>query len=157
MKYLRIKELLCVLVLVAFIFAVLAQKEQVSDAKAVDVGTAVTAACGLETLTPRGDKAFKKEFGLDPAQFDGGYYISSDDVMEVREVLVIRLKPGEDGAPLLEALRRRAQQKTDLFEGYAAEQTALLKNYKLVRRGNFVLFAVCDVPSAAEKAFRSAL
>ncbi len=157
MKHLRIKEILCVLVLALFIFAVLAQRQQTSDAKAADVGAAVAAACGLEKLEPRGDQAFKKEFGLDPQQFDGGYYAASDDVMEVRELLVVRLKPGDDGAALLETLRQRVQQKIVLFEGYAAEQTALLKSHQLIQRGNFVLFAVCDVPADAAKAFRSAL
>ena len=157
MKHLRFNEILCVIVLVLFIFAVLAQKGQISNAAAADVGKAVSVACGLEQLEVRGDQAFKKEFDLDPQQFDGGYYAASDDVMEVREVLVVRLKPGDDGASLLEALRQRAERKIVLFEGYAAEQTALLKSYKLVQRGNFVMFVVCSTPAEAVKAFRGAL
>ncbi len=157
MKFLRVKELLCVAVLVLFVFAAIAQKGRVSDAAPADVGAAVSAACGLEQLEVRGDKAFKKEFGLDPQQFSGGYYAASDDVMEVRELLIVRLKSSDDGAALTETLRRRVEQKIVLFEGYAAEQAALLKNYRLKQSGNFVLFAVCDSPSEAVKAFSRAL
>ena len=157
MKFLKIKEILCIVVLVLFIFAVFAQKGTVSSASAAEVGKAVSAACGLSEFEMRGDKAFQKEFGLDPQQFDGGYYASSADVMEVREVLVVRLKPDDNGKTLVDALRERVENKIALFEGYAAEQTALLKSYKLEQRGNFVLFAVCDAPAQAVKAFRSAL
>lgn len=157
MKTLRIKEILCVAVLLLFVLAMIGQKGRVSDASAAEVGKAVSAAAGLEQLEVRGGKAFQKEFGLDPQQFDGGYYAASDDVMEVRELLVVRLKDSGDASSLLDALRQRVERKIVLFEGYAAEQTALLKSYKLIQRGNFVLFAVCDTPSDAVRAFRAAL
>ena len=157
MKTLRIKEILCVAVLLLFVLAMTGQKGRVSDASAADVGKAVSAAAGLAQLETRGGKAFQKEFGLDPQQFDGGYYAASDDVMEVRELLVVRLKDSAAATSLLEQLKQRVEQKIVLFEGYAAEQTALLKNYKLVQRGNFVLYTVCDAPSDAVRAFRAAL
>ena len=160
MKHLRLKEILCVLVLAAFIFAVFAQNSATSDAAPADVGQAVFAACGLdavEGVAVRGDKAFKKEFGLDPKQFDGGFWAASNDVMEVRELLIVRLKDGDDGRALTDALRKRVEDKIVLFEGYAAAQTAQLKSYRLVQHGNFILFAVCDAPADAVKVFRRAL
>ena len=157
MKFYRVKEILCVVVLVLFVFGVTTQKGKESNASAGDVGAAVSAACGLEQLKVRDGKAFQKEFEIDPQQFSGGYYAASDDVMEVRELLVVRLKNTQDAAGVMGTLKKRVEEKIVLFDGYAREQSALLKGYKLVQRGNFILYVVCDSPADAVKAFRNAL
>ena len=58
---------------------------------------------------------------------------------------------------VLEAIRERLNTQLKSFEGYGAEQTALLKKHVLLEKGNFVLYAVGEHAADAQEAFVKSL
>lgn len=156
MKSYRWKEWLCVIALVVFVFAITANRSN-SDAEPETVFDAVLQTLEAPELKKQKDAVFKKAFGLETGDFEGVCYAASDDVMEVREVLVVKLKSADGAERLIERIETRAEEKTVLFEGYAPEQAALLQKSVVRRKGNFVLFVVCDKPAYAVRAFLRAL
>ena len=156
MKQRKIKELVCVLVLLIFVIVLMTQDKE-SRAEPQAVFEAVQASIDTEALAVCKEERIRKEFGIDPRTFDYVSYLASDSIMEVREILLVRLSPDSDKDALLEKLRSRVDDKTALFRGYAPEQCGYLESYALLSRGGYVLFVVSDTPDDAVRAFKQAL
>ena len=156
MKQRRIKEGVCILVLLIFIVLLMTQDKQ-SNAAPQQVFEAVQSAIDTEGLAVCKDERIKKEFGIDPRMYDTVSYLASDSIMEVREILLVHLSPDSDENNLLEKIRSRVTDKAELFSGYAPEQSGYLEHYALLSRGGYVLFVVSDTPDAAVRAFKKAL
>lgn len=155
-KYLKIFEALCVAALIVFI-ALTAGFSGTGDASAEQVSAEVVRAAGLDTLTLRGNEFFRRSFGLNAGSYEGVAYYSSDDIMTVDELLVVRLPEGDGGDTLTEAIEKYARDRFNLYDGYAQAQSELLSNYVLKISGKFVLFAVCEDSHAAQDAFARAV
>ena len=156
MKQRRIKEGVCVLVLAVFILLLATQNKQ-SAAEPQAVFDAVSGAIDVSALAECSEARFKKEFGFDAQDFDFVRFLASDDVMEVRELLLVRLSQGDDGQALADKIKARVEDKSELFSGYAPEQSGQLEAYVLLQRGGYVLYAVSDTPDEAVRAFKKAL
>jgi hypothetical protein len=94
-------------------------------------------------------KSYKKnkiqeEFGIEFQEVDSCAYYASDSVMNVTELLVIKLTEGAKADLITEKIEQRIKDKQVLFEGYAPEQSALLKDYVLITQKGFIFYAVCD-------------
>lgn len=156
MKKLRIKEGVCVLVLAVFILLLATQNKQ-SAADPQAVFDAVSGAVDVSALEDSAAKRFKKEFGFDTQEFDAVYYLASDDVMEVRELLLVKLPQDADAQQLMNKIKARVDDKSELFAGYAPEQSGYLESYVLLLRGGYILYAVSEAPDNAVRAFKKAI
>lgn len=156
MKALRLKEIVCVLLTVVFIFFV-TRSEPPSETSAADMAAALLTVTDVSALHECKNAEFKREFQINPNDYDGVVYYTSDSIMEVRELLVIRLADEAQGEALTERIRGRVEDKITLFNGYAPEQEALLDGYVLEETRGFVLFAVCDEPEAVRRTFKDHL
>ena len=156
MKQRRIKEGLCVLVLLVFVILLMTQDKQ-SAADPQAVFEAVQSAMQVDGLAVCKDERIKKEFGVEPRTFDYVGYLASDSIMEVREILLVHLAPDSDEQDLLDKITARVTDKAELFSGYAPEQSGYLEKYELLSRGGFVLFVVSDTPDDAVRAFKKAI
>ena len=128
MKQRRIKEGLCVLVLLVFVILLMTQDKQ-SAADPQAVFEAVQSAMQVDGLAVCKDERIKKEFGVDPRTFDYVGYLASDSIMEVREILLVHLAPDSDEQDLLDKITARVTDKAELFSGYAPEQSGYLEKY----------------------------
>ena len=79
------------------------------------------------------------------------------DNMDVNELLIVKLKDTSQSKAVESAIRQRLDTQLKSFEGYGAEQTALLEAHKLQVKGNYIFFMVGDRAAAAQKAFLKSL
>lgn len=156
MKALRCKEILCVILTVAFLFGVM-RRPPLSGTSAAEMAAALLEVTDVSALHECKNAEFKREFQLNPNDYDGVVYYSSDSIMEVRELLVVRLVSDGQAEPLMECIRSRAEEKIALFDGYAPEQEALLDAYVLENNRGLVVFAVCDEPETVLQTFKDNL
>lgn len=156
MKKYRIMEIICIVILVLFI-GILSREETLSNKTVKEVAKVVTAAVNTEGLKKQKELQIKKEFSFTVDSFDGVYYIKSDDIMDVREILIIRLKENQTSDEAIEKIEKRLKDKQTLFEGYAPEQSAMLKDYCLKQKAGFVLYAVLEEKETAISAFNKIL
>ena len=152
----RFFEILCTVLLAVFIASMLAGNAG-SSKTAEQVFEPVIEQVDLEVLKVRDDKVLVKEFSFGAKDVENVIYISSDSVMEVRELLLVEVKSTEDVQKITELIRSRVESKKALFKNYAPEQSALLENYVLVKKGKFILYTVYDSPEKIVKAFKKAL
>lgn len=152
----KIGEALCVVFLALFIVFI-TSGDEVSNKTAKQVAVPVVKVYDTEGLVAIDKKQLKKQLKLSADDFDGYYYFASESIMDVREVLVIKLKDVADADRVISVLQSRVSEKTTLFEDYAPEESALLKNHILVSEGGFVYYAVGEDADEGLEAFKSSL
>lgn len=159
MKAERVKEIICVAVLIVFII-VLSGNSSVSQSSGEDVLKSVSTAVALtkqKDIKKCNNQRIKKEFGFTHHDFEYIAYYASDSVMEVRELLIIKLRDKTQLDFVESAVRKRVDEKAKLFKGYAPEQSAMLDKYILEYKKGFVIYAVSDNPDKLISAFKKAL
>lgn len=153
---LKAGELLCIICLAAFIFFVSTQ-DKVSDTPFEEVSAAVTESCDIDGLIKRDALKLKKVFAFELDAFDSFTYYSSDSVMDVREVLVIKLRDQSQQQSVTDAVSRYVTDKHTLFEGYAPNESELLGSHVLIAKNGYVLFYVGETSELVSSAFQQSL
>ena len=149
-------EFVCVALVALFIFSLLSEKPD-SSKTVEEIGNSVIAVTDVSALNKCQNSTFKKEFSLNPNDFDGVFYYASDSLMEVREVLVVKLADPSQEEVLTDSIKKRIEDKIVLFSGYAPQEEALLNSYVLECSRGVVLFAVCDNPEQVVQSFKDSL
>ena len=145
-----------VIALIAWSFA--ENKTKVSDAPFETVLAAVREKAGLEE-TCEGDNAMlRRLYGLDPTMFEAYALFYPSTNMGAREMLLGKLKDASYADTVRAAADQRVQTQIGVFEGYAPEQTALLKNHAVIETpGNYVLLIVDENAAEAAAVFQEVL
>lgn len=156
MKKYRIAEIICIVILVVFI-GVLSADETASDKTVKEVAGAVIAEVDIKGLTKQSEMQIKKELSLTADSYDGIYYVKSDEVMDVRELLIIKLKDNQSSEEAIQKIEKRIKDKQTLFEGYAPEQSAMLQNYVLKQKAGFIFYCVLNENETAVSVFNKTL
>ncbi len=154
----RIMAIICAALTVVFVLLV-THSDPVSGRTADEIAKQLTQSDIFDTsgLVLRSGGEFKKTFLLSAGDYDGVVYYSADSIMDVRELLVVRLKDNSQAEPLMEVLQKRIEDKQTLFKGYAPEEEALLNGYVLQSARGVVLFAVCANSERVLAAFKEVL
>ena len=137
----RVIEIICVVFLMCFIFLI-SRDDSYSNRTVSEVADAVSMEINIDSLSEIKKNKTKKEFGIDFQDIDSFAYYASDSIMTVDELLIIKLKEVAKADSITEKIETRVKDKQVLFEGYAPEQSALLKNYVLSAKNGFVFYAV---------------
>lgn len=152
----RVIEIICVVFLVCFI-AVISREDSYSDKTPKEIFNAVKVEMNMDDLSKVDKNKIKKDFGIDFQGIDSFLYYASDSIMNVNEVMIIKLKEGYKADGTLEKIEKRVNDKQVLFDGYAPQQSALLKNYVLTYKNGIIFYAVGDGASEALKEFKSTI
>lgn len=152
----RVIEIICVVFLVCFI-AVISREDSYSDKTPKEIFNAVKVEMSMDDLSKVDKNKIKKDFGIDFQGIDSFLYYASDSIMNVNEIMIIKLKEGYKADGTLEKIEKRVNDKQVLFDGYAPQQSALLKNYVLTYKNGIIFYAVGDGASEALKEFKSTI
>ena len=99
----------------------------------------------------------KRFYGLNPKDYEGAVLYAPIDNMDAHEMLLVKLKDSSQKKQVQDAILERLDTQLKSFQGYGAEQTALLNKHVLLERGNFVLYVVGEHASDAQEAFVKSL
>lgn len=99
--------------------------------------------------------ALNDTYHLDPALLD--QFTIKFPMMNVKtnEIALLKVKDAKDIPTVEAAVKQRAADVQKQFESYLPDQYENAKNYKLVTKGNFVLFIISDQADELEKAFET--
>ena len=130
------------------LFSQLSSKD--SDTPIEEVAGQVLSAISTESMQESNSR-------MDADSFDGVVLYTPVTNMDVTELLIVRLSSDEQAEAVTEAANSRLETQKNSFEGYGAEQTALLNATVLEVRGNYVLYVVHPDAPAAQQAFLDSL
>lgn len=132
-------------------------QDPVSDAKIETVAAAVTEAVDTQTMQEADAQKIKRLYGLDPADYAGVVLYYPVTNMDAEELLLVQLFQVSQQETVKAAIQTRLETQKTSFDGYGAEQTALLGESVLEVRGNYILFVVHKDAEQARSAFLRAL
>ncbi len=145
-----------VVLLIIFVI-VLGSDKKSSSADMADVSGAVISSLDMSSVQEAGSLDLKKFYGLTASDYEDVVFYSPVTNMDAEELLIIKLKDTSQADAVEEAINKRLQTQTNSFEGYGAEQTALLQDHILDVQGNYILYVVNANASRADEAFRNSL
>jgi len=99
------------------------------------------------------DDMFQQFYHMDPSILD--QYTIRMPLMNVKtnEIAIFKVKEAKDVATVETAVKQRAEEVQKQFETYLQDQYENAKNYKLVIKGNYVLFVISESADDIVKAF----
>ncbi len=145
-----------VVLLIIFVI-VLGSDKKSSSADMADVSGAVISSIDMSSVQEAGSLDLKKFYGLTASDYEDVVFYSPVTNMDAEELLIIKLKDTSQADAVEEAINKRLQTQKNSFEGYGAEQTALLQDHILDVQGNYILYVVNANASRADEAFRNSL
>lgn len=152
----RIFEIVCVIALVVFI-AFMSVGSRYSDKTAEEVAQTVTETFDVSELKKIDKNKIREDFGIEFYGIDSFVYYASDSVMNVDELMVIKLKRDIKPDEIIEKIEKRVSEKQVLFAGYAPAQSALLNNYILKEDSSLIFYAVGENAGKAYAEFKSSV
>lgn len=143
-------------VLVLFIVFDLSNEPD-SSAQIETVAENVVKAAGLQSSEPAEARMVKRFYGLNPKDYEGAVLYAPVDNMDAHEMFLVKLKDDTQKKTVEDAIEERLDTQLKSFEGYGAEQTALLEKHVLSVKGNYVLYIVGEYAQEAQEAFAESL
>ncbi|MEW9080225.1 DUF4358 domain-containing protein [Terrisporobacter glycolicus] len=102
----------------------------------------------------KGDsKSLKRFYKLNANDYDGVVLYTPESTMDVSEVLIVKVKDKSQIESLEDSIDSRVKYQLQSFSGYGPEQCALVDNYELKSKGNFVFFAISENAQQIKEAF----
>ena len=135
----------------------LCMSDPVSDALIDNVEKAVVASVDVSEMTKQPNKMVKRLYGIMPDDYEGVVLYTANSGMAVEEILIVKLKSTDQQDAVAEAMEARVDSQLASFDGYGAQQCALLKKNIVDVQGNYMMLIIHNDGQAAQKAFRDSL
>ena len=155
-KYL-IAELLCVAALITFIVLICVSRSGGTDKKISDVAAPVVKTMEKNQMTKKTNADAVKAFKLDLSLTDGVVYYANNNVMDVSELLIVKLKDKSDAPDLKEKVDLRVSEQKKLYKSYAPKQYSLLENSITETSGNVLFYCTAENAVSLFEKFKEAL
>ena len=150
-------EILCVAALIAFITFLILSRSGGTEKPVGDVASPVLATLEKGQMTEQSNADAAKAFGFDLSKAEGLVYYENEDIMDVSELLIVKLNDAEDAESFRTAVETYIANQKNLYKNYAPEQYALLEDSILDVSGNTVFYCTAKNADALYDAFRTAL
>lgn len=145
-------QLICVFLLIAFIGVSFFGKED-TDKAAAEIAEAVTAQVSTEGLQEFGSERLFSQLGLSGEDFDSFVYYGSEDIMDVREILIIRGREDSDLDAVKAHIGKKAEEKYSTYKDYDPVASALLEKRVLEVSSGAIIYIVHDDAASGREAF----
>ena len=156
-KLYPVLEVLCVAALIAFITFLVLSRSGGTDKPVGDVAAPAVKLLEEGQMDKKTNADAAKAFGFDLSKTDGLVYYENTDIMDVSELLVVKLKDAEDAEEFRTAVETYIANQKNLYKNYAPEQYALLEDSILDVSGNTLFYCTAKNADALYDAFRTAL
>ena len=150
-------EVLCVAALIAFITFLVLSRSGGTEKPVGDVASPVLATLEKGQMTEQSNADAAKAFGFDLSKAEGLVYYENEDIMDVSELLIVKLNDAEDAESFRTAVETYIANQKNLYKNYAPEQYALLEDSILDVSGNTLFYCTAKNADALYAAFRTAL
>ena len=144
------------IILLAVVLIIQAAGNRASGTTFQDMAAAVRDNADLTPMSEGDNQMLKRLYGIDGAEYDGFmlYYPASS--MGAEELLLVKLEEASQKEIVKAAMESRRAAQLSNFDGYGAEQTAMLENSIIEIKNNYALFVSAQNAAAVQEAFLKA-
>lgn len=122
-----------------------------------DVEASLEKKISQEGMSRQDDPVFKRNLGLNAADYSGVMYFSSGESMSAEEILLVKVKNDDQIQEVTHAIEERITSRKNDFEGYAPEQAKMLDDAVQNVRGRYIFYAVSPNAEKYLDVFRDSL
>ena len=151
-----IAQILLIGGLILYVAALLFRKGE-SDTTFAEMRQAVEVALDGSGMKQADPKLFRRNYRLNANDYDGVMLYVKEGMMEVDEVLIVKLKSEEQSESVARAIEERRDSRKESFQGYGVSQTKLIEDSIIDIRGNYILFVIKEDAEKIDQAFQKAL
>lgn len=147
-----------VVFLFIIVFVVVLMMYTSGSSKSFDeVRQSVEAALDTESLTEQEASVFKRNFGLNAADYTGVMYYSTGANISAEEILLIKVRSEDQIQEVTNAIDEIVESRINDFEGYAPDEVKLLEDARQSVRGTYIFFAASEKADDYLSAFANSL
>ncbi len=143
MKKYFIVEILCVLLAVSYIVYSVSTTSVTTIKSAEEISSLLVTDMSTDDICERNINFITEKYGVSSSMFSSVVCFSSDDVMNVNE-LFIGVLTDESNDEIIRSFEDYAEDRFNLYNGYAPEQAALIDNYVLDVSSGALIFCIDD-------------
>ena len=155
-KY-RIIELACVGALIVFIICLIVSLSAGTEKSINEISASSVKYATESKMKKRSTNDAAKTFGFDAKNAEGMVYYCNDSIMDVSEILIVKLKNPSDAKKFEAAVKKRVENQENLFKNYAPEQYALLQNSIIETDGNTLFYCTAQNNKEIYNSFKKGL
>lgn len=94
-----------------------------------------------------------RNFSFNVDLIDEGVYWRMDDIMDVNELLIVKVADDTNRQEVISAVEKYLEEKTNAFDGYGTNQFALLSDAIMNEKGEYYFFGVSEDAAQWEAEF----
>lgn len=117
---------------------------------------AVLAHADLDLMTEGDNQMIRRLYGLNVDEYEAIMLYYPNTNMGAEEILLVEMSDDSQQETVQAAIENRVSSQLSSFEGYGAEQTAMLENSVQIIRGNYALLAVSENAEEIRTSFEDA-
>ena len=155
-KY-KIIEIACVVALIVFIICLIVSLSAGTNKNIQEISESSVKYATESKMKKRSANDAAKTFGFDAQKAEGVVYYCNDSIMDVSEILIVKLKNSSDTKEFEEAVQKRVENQQNLFKNYAPEQYALLQNSIIETDGNTLFYCTAENNKEIYNSFKKGL
>ncbi len=145
-------QLVCIILLILFIgVSFFGEGDTVKTAD--EIAAEVMKQISTEGLEQFDDERLVSRLGLDGEEFDSFVYYGSADVMDVREILIIKGKENANLDAVTELIGKKAEEKYNTYKDYDPVASALLEKRVIQVSKGAIIYIVHDDAAEGVSAF----
>ena len=153
----RISELICVALLIGFIVFLLVSNSGGTDKRVKEIASDVLKVTDISQMSKKTAADAQKVFGFDTQKEEGILYYDNDNIMDVSELLIVKLNDKTDAAEFVNAIEEHVNNQKNIFKSYAPEQYAILEKSIIKQSGNVIFYCTNENSQEIYETFKKAL
>lgn len=111
----------------------------------------------FEDMEKGNSKSLKRFYKLNANDYDGVVLYTPESTMDVTEMLIVKVKDRSQIESLEDAIDSRINYQLQSFAGYGPEQCALVNDYELKTKGDYVFFVVSKDAKDLKESFLNSI
>lgn len=133
------------------------QTETTKDVSIVQIQSAMEQDSSLSALIPGDANTWKRNFSLQAEEYPNAILYTSDSMMDVSELLIVKTDTTEQFDDLEAAVNHHLEEQKKKFNGYGTDQMDLLEHAVILEKGNYFFYGVSEQVEQWEEVFLSCI
>lgn len=122
-----------------------------------DIESNILSNCNLEAMQKGDGKSLRRFYGINPNDLEEFVIYTPKSNMDVDEMLLVKVKNLDQIESIEDSIDSRVNKQIENFNGYGAEQVALLENYEIKIKDKYVFYAVSNDAEKIKDTFKESL
>ena len=151
----RMRQGMLILLMLGLLYYPFYSGDSRTDSKTME--TVITKQIKTKSMNKQNANGLKRFYGIGVKETEGFVLYTPKSMMDVDELLIIKLKAGDDGSTFRKAVETRLETQLKNFNGYGTNQTELLNKHILVIKKGYLFYAVSKQADSWKQIFQNAL